>query len=84
MKPVAPTLKTTKLRYCIHGRSERQKCAKCGPDVETPITDDLIETMLCGKGIPKCDEWDRMVEHAREMERRSYTFRAIAAAVMKK
>ena len=53
-----------------------------GNDVETPITDKLIDDMLHGDGIPRCDEWDRMVAHAREMERRYYASRAVASALI--
>lgn len=52
-------------------------------DVETPMTDALIEEMLCGDGIPKCKEWERLEAHAREMERRAYAFRSVAIALTK-
>lgn len=52
-------------------------------DVETPLTDKLIEEMLCGDGIPRCKEWERLEAHAREMERRYYAMRAIAGTGMK-
>lgn len=53
-------------------------------DHPTPLTDALIEKMLEGDGIPKgCKQWQRIVKHAREMERRAYCYRAVAAAAMK-
>lgn len=52
-------------------------------DVATPYTDKLIDKMLCGTGIPQCDEWDRMVEHARAMERLAYTYRTISVLYLK-
>lgn len=52
-------------------------------DQPTPQTDALIEEMLCGEGIPKCDEWDRMVKHARNMERMAYAYRVAAVAAMR-
>lgn len=52
-------------------------------DMPTPITDKLIDEMRCGYGIPKCAEWDRLEEHAREMERQVATYRAVAVAIMK-
>ena len=52
-------------------------------DVETPLTDKLIKEMLHGDGIPRCKEWERLEAHAREMERRAYAYRAVAAAGMK-
>jgi hypothetical protein len=36
---------------------------------ETPLTDALIDSMLCANGVPVCHEWNRLVEHARSLER---------------
>lgn len=58
---------------------ERQKMK----DTPTPLTDQLIEEMRHGYGIPKCAEWDRMVEHAREMERRAHAYKVVAVAHLK-
>ena len=52
-------------------------------DHPTPLTDSLIEKMLHGEGIPRCKEWEQLEEHAREMERRAYCYRAVAAAARK-
>jgi hypothetical protein len=49
-------------------------------DTPTPKTDALIEDMLCSDGVPNCPEWDRIVEHAREMERMAHSYRALAIA----
>lgn len=49
-------------------------------DVETPKTDAMIGKMLRAEGVPICEEWDRLVEHAREMERMAYAYRAVAVA----
>lgn len=52
-------------------------------DAPTPITDKLIDDMLHGDGIPRCDEWDRMVAHAKEMERWKDVYRAVSIAVQR-
>lgn len=52
-------------------------------DAPTPLTDALIEEMLCGKGIPRCEEWERLEEHAREMERRYYAMRAVTGSMLR-
>jgi hypothetical protein len=49
-------------------------------DTPTPRTDAVIDELLAGDGVPKCSEWDRMVEHAREMERMAAAYRALAIA----
>lgn len=51
-------------------------------DVPTPLTDALIDEMLHGEGIPRCKEWELLEAHAREMERRAYAYRAVAAATL--
>ena len=53
-----------------------------GKDVETPLTDALIESMLHGDGIPRCKEWEQLEAHAREMERRVYAYRAASVAIL--
>jgi hypothetical protein len=54
-----------------------------GNDTPTPKTDALIEEMLCGDGIPRCKEWERLEAHAREMERMAHAYRAVAVAGMR-
>ena len=39
------------------------------PEAETPVVNTLIESMLHGDGIPRCDEWDRLSALARTLER---------------
>lgn len=38
------------------------------PQSKTQETDALIEGMLSGNGIPMCEEWDRIVNHAKTLE----------------
>jgi len=49
-------------------------------DLETPKTDALVEELLHADGIPRCKEWDRLLDHAKEMERMAHVYRAVAAA----
>lgn len=37
---------------------------------DTPLTDALVDDMLSGNGIPQCAEVDRLLNHARALERR--------------
>ena len=37
-------------------------------ETRTPRTDGLIDDMLHGAGVPRCDEWDRLKHLARTLE----------------
>lgn len=49
-------------------------------DTPTPITDAVVENMRKEKGVPESAKWDRLEEHAREMERLAHSYRALAIA----
>lgn len=61
----------------------RPSASKQGEDFPTPRTDKLIEKMLEGDGIPVCEEWDRLLAHAKEMERMCQAQTAVAAALLR-
>jgi hypothetical protein len=54
-----------------------------GEDHPTPKTDALINKMLHGDGIPRCKEWEKLEEHAREMERLVYVYRELSVAYLR-
>jgi hypothetical protein len=53
-------------------------------DFPTPKTDRLLRKMKEGDGVPVCPEWDRLVKHAREMERTAHALRVVATAMVRK
>ena len=55
---------------------------KESPDFATPLTNKVLRDLLSGNGVPVgCDSWDKLVKHAKEMERRAYAYRAVATAI---
>ena len=52
-------------------------------DFPTPKTDALIERLFEGSRVPVCPEWGEMVEHARELERLTYAYQAVATTCMR-